>query len=80
MWASSSGPGHPACAPSYDIRLYPSLAAVHSVAAEQKCHSALARVKPSVTRVSQRPFMTLLRLFTDKWNRKETAKLTATLA
>jgi hypothetical protein len=72
-------PGHPACAPSYDIRLYPSLATVNSVVAEQN-NSALAKVKASVTRMSQGPFMTLLRLFTNNWNRKKIAKLTATLA
>ena len=72
-------PGHPSCAPNYDIRLYPWLATVNSVVAEQN-NSALARVKPSVTRMSQRPFMTLLRLFTNNWNQKKIAKLTSTLA
>lgn len=72
-------PGHPACAPSYDIRLYPWLATVNSVVAEQN-NSALARVKPSVTRMSQWPFMMLLRLFTNNWNLRKIAKVTSTLA
>lgn len=68
--------GHKSCAAGYNMAWYPSLRFTNSSIAEQ-CNAALKRVKASVTRMSQVPFMLSLRLFLDVWNRKKIEFLTA---
>ena len=64
---------HRACARSYDIRAFAALNAVNTIAAEQN-NAALKRIKATVTRMKQRPFMLLVRLFMASWNAKKAAK------
>jgi hypothetical protein len=66
--------GHKNCSPSYNIALYGCLRHVNSVTAEQN-NAALKRIRGSVSRMKQRPFMLLVHLFMCDWNRKKLKRL-----
>ena len=65
---------HAACSIGYDIRSYHDLEYLNTEVAEQN-NSALKRIKRTLTRSSQGPFMVLLKLFLHRWNLKKEASM-----
>lgn len=60
-------PNHIACAPSYNAKAFYWMARLNTQAAEQN-NNALRTVKRSVTRMAQRPFVMVVRMFLIGWN------------
>jgi len=66
--------GHTACSRTYNLTQYPAYAGLNSQIAEQ-FNSALARIKCSVSQMTQRTFMFSVRFFLQMQNEKKIASL-----
>ncbi len=66
--------GHTACSRTYNLTQYPAYAGLNSQIAEQ-FNSALARIKCSVSQMTQRTFMFSVRYFLQTQNEKKLARL-----
>jgi hypothetical protein len=70
---------HVACARSFSIKLYSEMKDIASMTqnteACEQINAAMKRFKPVLSRMGQRPFIALLRLFLTQWNISKYHKL-----